>query len=549
VTRSAEPAAHAEAVDADPYGEPHARPSATIDDGPRDRLAALRAQLVRPMPGDRLLGWLATLFVGAVAAVLRLVNLGRPNKIVFDETYYAKDAFSLLRFADARKFVDDADELIIAGDLDVFIDEPSFVVHPPAGKWIIAGGIRVFGMEPFGWRVAVAICGVLTAMIVVRAGRRLFRSTLLGSLAGLLLAVDGFSISVSRIALLDGILAMFTIAAFACLLVDRDYARRRYADWSARIPPGVVRTGLGPLLVWRPWRLAAGVLLGLACATKWSGLFAVVVLGLLTVVWEIGARKAAGAPFPWLGSFTDGLVAYVTIVGAATLTYVGSWWGWIVGDNGWSRTWAAENPASGFSAVLPDWVRSLWHYHAEMNNFHQGVSSSHTYESQPWEWLILARPVLFEYTGLDSGEQRCTDSGGCSQTILALGNPLLWWGACAALLVCVWMWLIKRDWRPGAILAGVLATWAPWLLFAGRTTFGFYAATIVPFLVLAVAYVLGLVLGGRDAEPTRRMVGAVVVGAFVLATIVLAAWFYPIHVDELIPTDEWRRRMWFRNWI
>jgi dolichyl-phosphate-mannose-protein mannosyltransferase len=45
------------------------------------------------------------------------------------------------------------------------------------------------------------------------------------------------------------------------------------------------------------------------------------------------------------------------------------------------------------------------------------------------------------------------------------------------------------------------------------------------------------------------MVGAVVVGAFVLATIVLAAWFYPIHVDELIPTDEWRRRMWFRNWI
>jgi dolichyl-phosphate-mannose-protein mannosyltransferase len=116
------------------------------------------------------------------------------------------------------------------------------------------------------------------------------------------------------------------------------------------------------------------------------------------------------------------------------------------------------------------------------------------------------------------------------------------------------MWLTRRDWRAGAILAGVLATWAPWLLFVGRTTFAFYAVAIAPFLVLAVAYVLGLILGSADASPNRRMWGAAIAGAYVLAVVVIAAWFYPIHVDATIAFDDWLRRMWFRgpgtwNWI
>lgn len=513
------------------------------------RREALQERLVRPMPSDRFLGWISTLFVGAVAAVLRLVELGRPNRLVFDETYYAKDAFALLRFGDSRSFVETADDMIIAGDLDIFTAEPSFVVHPPAGKWLIAGGIELFGMEPFGWRVAVALAGVVTAMLVVRAGRRLFRSTLLGSLAGLLLAVDGMSIATSRIALLDGILAMFIVAAFACLLVDRDYVRRKYAVWAADLPIGTERKDLGPLVAWRPWRIAAAVFLGLACATKWSGVYALAVFGVLTVVWEIGARKAAGAPSPWAGAFLkDGPVAFLTMVPVAIATYVASWWGWIVGDNGWSRHWADDNPSSGVGGLLPDWVRSLWHYHGEILGSHQNITDDHPYESHASGWLLLLRPVLFDYESLERGEPGC-EVNECSQAILALGTPLLWWGGCVALFVCVWMWLVKRDWRAGAILAGMVATWVPWLFFTERTTFAFYAAAIAPFIVLAVAYALGLLIGPRDVAPTRRMVGAALAGAFVLCTIALAAWFYPIHVDEVIPRDEWEARMWFNRWI
>src|SRR5690606_31725111 len=121
------------------------------------------------------------------------------------------------------------------------------------------------------------------------------------------------------------------------------------------------------------------------------------------------------------------------------------------------------------------------HYHGEMLSFHRGLDASHDYESSAWGWLLMVRPVSFGYMGLEEGEQGC-EAERCSQAMLALGTPVLWWGGALALLVCLWMWVFKRDWRPGAVLAGVVATWAPWLFFLDRTTFSFYAAAIAPFL-------------------------------------------------------------------
>lgn len=509
----------------------------------------LRARLNRPMPDDGIWGWLGPLLVGVAAAVLRLVNLGRPNKIIFDETYYAKDAFSQLKFGYARSFVEDANDRIIAGNLDIFTNEPSFVVHPPVGKFLIGQGIRLLGMDPTGWRLAPALAGIATVIIVARIGRRLFRSTLLGCAAGLLLAVDGLSIVMSRTAVLDGILTTFIVAAFACLLIDRDQVRERYADWATDRVVANQAMGDGPVFVWRPWRLLAGVMLGLACGTKWSGLYAIAVFGLLTVLWEMSARRAAAMRSPALNSLLrDGPVAFVTIVIPALAVYLVSWSGWISSDKGWSRQWAASNPASGLAGLVPDWLRSLWHYHQEMWGFHIGLTKHHDYASQAWTWLFLGRPVSFDYTGYQTGEAGCkVDS--CSQAVLALGNPPLWWGACAALLVCLWFWFFRRDWRAGALLAGVLATWVPWLVFTDRTIFSFYAVAIAPFLVLAVAYCLGLILGRPEASARRRVLGAVFAGSYVLIVIATAAWFYPIHVDQVIPYDAWHSRMWFDAWI
>jgi dolichyl-phosphate-mannose--protein O-mannosyl transferase len=155
--------------------------------------------------------------VTAIALAVRLPGLADPNKLVFDETYYAKDAYSLLKFGYERSWPSNANDSVTAGTPDVMQSGSSFIVHPPVGKWLIAGGEQLFGMNSFGWRFASLVFGTLFVLVTIRLVRRVSRSTLVGGIAGLLLTFDGLSFVMSRTALLDIFLAFFVVAAVACL--------------------------------------------------------------------------------------------------------------------------------------------------------------------------------------------------------------------------------------------------------------------------------------------------------------------------------------------
>jgi dolichyl-phosphate-mannose-protein mannosyltransferase len=505
---------------------------------------ALRDRLVPRMPVGGLRGWVGPLVVTALAAILRLVDLARPNAVVFDETYYIKDALSLLLFGYERQTVEEPDAIILdtggdpAGLASVFIDGPSFVVHPPLGKWIIASGEQIFGVTPFGWRIAVAVLGILSVLLAARIVRRLTRSNLLGTLAGLFLALDGLAIVMSRTALLDNSLMFFILVAFGCLLIDRDRTRARFAEF------GETTSAIGAQFLWRPWRLAAGVSLGLACGVKWSGLYFIVAFGLLTVLWDLGTRRAVGVRMPWRASLAqDAVPAFFMIVGAAALAYLATWTGWFLSNDAWSRNWAAENPSS-FSWI-PDSLRSLWHYHVEAWNFHTNLDSDHSYEANAWGWPLQARPTSFLY---ESPADVCGDAR-CSQEVLALGNPLIWWAGAVALIHQLWRWVGRRDWRSGAVLCGFAAGWVPWLFFENRTIFSFYSIVMLPFVIMALVLSLGVVLGPADAPSSRRTRGAILVGVFVVLVVIASWYFYPIWVGDAIPYSDWNLRMWFPSWV
>ena len=512
---------------------------------------AVRERLVRPMPDDGLWGWGAPLLIALFAGILRFWRLGTPKAFIFDETYYAKDAYSLLHFGVEQNYIAGtgkhknlADEHILAGNLhDLFTGSGAYVVHPPGGKWVIAIGEWLFGMSPFGWRFMVAVTGTLSVLMIARIGRRLFRSTLLGCVAGLLLSVDAMEYVHSRTALLDPLLMFWVLAAFGALVVDRDCARERLA---ARLDD---LTGiLGPRLGWRPWRLTAGVCLGMACATKWSGLWFVVVFGLMTVLWDVGARKTAGVRRPWLGVLVrDAAPAFASLVLVSLAVYLASWTGWFLSDpqHAYYRDWATTHPGPPF---VPDALVSLWHYHHEAWNFHTHLETFHPYRSNPWGWLVLARPVSYYYQGPKLGVDGC-HVDQCSQAITALGTPAIWWAACLALPVLGYLWAARRDWRAGAILAGVAAGYLPWFLFSYRTIFSFYAVVFVPFLVLAVTMCLGLVIGSANASPSRRQWGVVAAGAYVLVAIANFAYLLPVISAQVIPYASWAHRMWWKSWI
>ena len=197
-------------------------------------LAALRARMVPPMPGSRLWGWLGPLLVFAFGTFLRFDRLSIPHAVIFDETYYVPDAYGILRFGVEHNYIATRNALIARGDPHFFSAGGEFVVHPPAGKLFIAGGEWVFGLTPFGWRFSVAVVGSLSILILARTARRMTRSTLLGCVAGLLLALDGLEFVMCRTALLDIFVMFWVLAAFACLVVDRDRTRARLAAAATR---------------------------------------------------------------------------------------------------------------------------------------------------------------------------------------------------------------------------------------------------------------------------------------------------------------------------
>ncbi|MFC6878151.1 dolichyl-phosphate-mannose--protein mannosyltransferase [Actinomadura yumaensis] len=556
--------------------------------GPRP----LRDWLAPPIPGSALWGWLGPLLVTVFAGVLRFDRLGSPKSVVFDETYYAKDALALLKFGWEHNTVKDADKLLIADrHADIWADGPSFVAHPPLGKWMIALGEWMFGATPFGWRFVPALCGTLSVLILCRVARRMTGSTLLGCAAGLLLALDGLQFVTSRAALLDIFVMFWILAGFACLVNDRDRSRRRLAE---KIENG--RTSVyGPFLL-HGWRIAAGVCFGAACATKWTGVFYIAFFGVMVVLWDYGARRAAGVRSPFAGTLMlEAVPAFVQLVVVAAITYVASWSGWIFKGGGWGRGEVASNPlARPFEAMSP-----LWDYHEAILNFHTGLDSKHPYQSWPWDWPILRRPVAFFYNEPKGGA--CASSR-CSREILGIGTPALWWGALVALVVVLFIWLILRDWRAGAIVVGFVAGWLTWFpsAFADRTMFLFYATPLIPFMVLAIVLAFGYLIGpatvrrravpdpaadgvhggtdaqpagpdrsdldaGRDAEgataagarvdgahpaaSSRRVVGAAAAGAFMLVVLANFAYFHPILSAQTLPYDDWHARIWFSSWI
>ncbi|WP_242496390.1 dolichyl-phosphate-mannose--protein mannosyltransferase [Xylanimonas protaetiae] len=523
--------------------------TAVVDEPTHDRL--LRALLGRQRLAlgtgrrERLVDWVGTVLIVVLAAVTRLQNLGRPGSLVFDETYYVKDAFTLGRLGFEAQWPPDPNPAFEAGNVETYLHTAAYVVHPQVGKWLISLGMDLGGgaTSSAAWRLANAVVGILAVLLIIRIARRLFASTPMGLVAGLLFAVDGAAIVHSRVALLDQYVMFFALVAFGCLVMDREWARRRLAGRVASIlGAGGSVDRYGPRLGFRWWRLAAGVSLGLACGSKWSGLYFVAAFGLLTVLWDLSARRRAGIGRWWEDALVvDGLPAFLQIVPTAVLVYVATWWSWFATPGAWGRQWAAQNPGQGVT-WLPEALRSFVQYHVQMWNFHTGLTTEHSYRSNPIGWIIQWRPTSFYWN----------PQGETTQAITSLGNPLLWWLAALAIVAVVVFGVTRRDWRALAVLSGTIAGWLPWVVTydsTQRTVFTFYTIAFAPWVVLTLVYVGVIGLEHTENRPAARRKVVWAIAAVVAAILAVSAIFYPLWTAQPVPFQFWRHVMVLRNWI
>lgn len=554
---------------------------------------------------DPVISWVVSIAVTALAFLLRIWHLGIPHVFAFDETYYAKDAWSLLHYGYARNAVTDADKLILSGTTDpakVFSpDGAEMIVHPDVGKWLIALGEKAFGMDPFGWRIAAAVVGSLMILVMIRLVRRLTGSTMLGTVAGLLLCFDGLEFVLSRLALLDIFGAFFILLAVTFMVMDRDWYRAKLARLVTPEDASGYRASArawGPVrrLLFRPWLLASGIAWGLACGTKWDALYPLAAFALLYVAWCAGARRMFGISYARLKALlADGATAFVHLVVVAAIVYTATWTGWLmhhrVYEESLSSTQYTQFTGSGhcdpkskttFVADNPDphakWptaktpkdpqvdgiagvkqaLRSLWYYHQDVYTFHTHFLScaTHTYASQPSGWPLLNRPVgVAADTGIKPGAtsdgQTCQVPSGdtCLRQVLLLGTPVLWWGGALALIAAGILWIGARDWRYGVAIVGALSAWLPWLQYADRPIFSYYAISMLPFTVLAIVLLMGRMIGTARVSSPQRTVGVALSGAFFLLVLINFAWFWPIYTDQLLTHARWLARIWFERWI
>ncbi len=507
-------------------------------DAPRRSVPVISPGPLEPVaefgPTDRFEGWVATVIIGALATLTRFMNLGSPTDSgtpIFDEKHYAPQAWQLLHNFGVE-------------------DNPGFglVVHPPLGKQLIAIGEAAFGYTGLGWRLATAVFGVILAVLVTRIARRISRSTLIGAMAGLLVVADGVSFVASRTALLDIFMTVFVVGAFGALMVDRDEVRARMH--TVMLQGRIDETPWGPRLGVRWWRFGAGVLLGLACATKWSGLYYVVFFGLMTLGLDVAARRAYRVQRPWAGVLRRDVGPASYVFGAIPLgLYLLSYSAWFASETAVNRYEVGQSIGERQWWQPPDAIRSLWHYTAKAFHFHSTLTNAagnhHPWESKPWTWPMSLRPVLY---AIDNQDVPGCGASSCVKAVLLVGTPIMWFVAVPVLAYGLWRALVRRDWRYAVILTGYFAGWLPWLGNIDRQMYFFYAVPLAPFLMMAIALILGDIAYQPTRNAERRTLGVLVVCGYLALAITNFAWMFPVLTGIPVSQATWNMEMWLPSW-
>jgi Gpi18-like mannosyltransferase len=342
--------------------------------------------------------------------------------------------------------------------------------HPPLGKVILAGSISLLGMNPLAWRLPGTLFGIAMIPLMYLLAFRLFGGRLWAWLAAFLLAVDFLHFTQTRIGTVDGYVMLFVLASY--------YGMVRWYQQA--------RTGRNP----SGWLVFSGAWIALAMATKWIGIYAGAGLAAMFVCGVL----SLGRDWYRLHGRRTLAVCVVSFVVIPLAVYIAAYI---------PQMLAAH---TGLDGVVANQF-SMWNYHTQLKE-------THPYSSPWYQWPLMVKPIWY-YSGSSAVPP------GTVSTIVALGNPVVWWGGTAALVVLLWRRFRKPDAAAWFIAIGALAQYLPWAVIPRKLVFLYHFFMTVPFLVLALVYVL------REWSERRkgRLANAPAWGVAGLAGLLFAAYF------------------------
>ena len=430
------------------------------------------------------------------------------NSTYFDEIYHARTAFEHLH------------------GLPVYE-----TTHPPLGKVLMSFAIAIFGMTPFGWRFAGALAGVLMLPGMYLLGKLLIRKKWGGAGAMLLMTFDLMHFTQTRIATIDSFVVLFIIWSVYFML------RWFFLDF--------FHTDFKKTLI--PLGLS-GLFMGLAVASKWTGCYAGVGLAVLFFfgIWRRYRETRAAAVLPEKQRTenqthtADGqkyllftiLSCLVFFVAVPLLIYYLSYIPYFAFNGGVT----VEKIIRAAEGMLS--------YHSQ-----PGLGMNHDFYSPWYQWPVIAKPMWY-YAG-------SFEPAGTASTIMALGNPAVWWTGLVGLIGVLALFIRRHydekhhvlslyawddDPRYAVLLICFMAQYLPWVLVP-RGTYIYHYFPSVPFIILCTEMCIEK-LSERHEKAARLLLYGLI-----LAAAALFIAFFPYASGVTVSTKWLEAMRWFPRWL
>lgn len=392
------------------------------------------------------------------------------NGTYFDEIYYARTAFEYIHGL-----------------------MPYEITHPPLGKLLIAGGIKIFGMTPFGWRFMGTLSGLVIIVFVFLMGRMLFGKTEYGIASAIIIGFDFMLFVQSRLTTIDSFSVMFIV--MMTYFIIRFY----FAD-THRLR--VINLTL------------SAISFSLGVATKWLCIYTGAGLALVFFYKLYQLSKKADIKKYILYGFLLFVMMPVFI---------------------YSITYLIILPKPIGLKHISTIVESQYH----MYQYHKSIKSSHPFASTWWQWPIIYKPMWL-YMAPDMLK-------GQAGSIVTMGNPLVWWAGLLTFLTILFMRIKEKIMEPvlNLIIIFIAANYLPWVLVPRETyIYHFFATT--PFWILSIVYLMKHLYESQKEIKYFRYL------PFVYLTIIAFTFFifYPILSGLIIDKSYIRDYLqWFNTWV
>lgn len=391
------------------------------------------------------------------------------NSTYFDEIYHARTGYEFLHQ-----------------------EAPYETSHPPLGKVLISLCISIFGMTPFGWRFAGAMAGILMLPGMYLLAKQLTKKTGIATIVCLLMALDCMHLTQTQIATIDSFPVLFIIFAYYFML--------RYMQTDIIHEP--IRKSLILLLF-------SGIMMGLAIASKWIGIYAGAGLAVL-FFWHgyrsirIARNNGAGSPDNPEGNSPDsGPGSYSDISFASKrLMIICAWcilFFIIIPVSVYLISYIPYMAYDHRIRSFGEYLTSVWQSQLGMLSYHStpGLGMDHPFYSPWYEWPVIGKPMFY------ATEQYISSASTTHHSIFCFGNPVVWWGGLGALLICLirwiagkryqienheerWHWINRNyDIQYAFVMIALAAQYLPWVPVP-RGTYIYHYFASVPFLILGI---------------------------------------------------------------